>query len=90
MKEGCTHPADQERRTVYYILCGACNTVRIVTYCNYAQECHPRCTLASVCVQPARDRYHAPVPLAIEPALLEQARTRVEARGFTGQNQTHR
>jgi len=66
----CPHPADQERRTVYYLLCAACNTVRIVTYCNYAQECHPKCTLAAVCVQPARNRYHASITLQVEPALL--------------------
>jgi hypothetical protein len=76
----CPHPADQERRTVYYLLCAACNTVRIVTYCNYAQECHPKCTLAAVCVQPARSRYHANVPLQVEPPLLEAVRAAVEAR----------
>jgi len=78
MTEACTHPAEQERRTIYYLLCAACNTVRIVTYCNYAQECHPNCTLASVCVQAARNRYHARVPLAVEQALLEPLRLRRE------------
>ena len=66
----CTHPADQERRSVYYLLCGACKTVRMVTYCNYARDCHPHCTLARVCVQPARNRYHARVPCEVERALL--------------------
>ncbi len=65
---------------MYYLLCAACNRVRIVTYCNYAQECHPQCTLAGVCVQPARSRYHASVSLQVEPALLEAARASVEAR----------
>jgi len=84
MKLVCTHPADQEQRTIYYLLCGACNTVRIVTYCNFAQECHPQCSVAPVCVQPARQRYHAEVPLAVEPVLLAQA----WARGFVEQNQS--
>lgn len=76
----CSHPPDQERRTVYYLVCAACNTVRLVTSCNYAQECHPQCTLAAVCIQPVRSRYHARVPLAVEPRLLAAARASVEAR----------
>lgn len=65
----CTHPADQQARSVYYLLCGACKAVRLVSYCNYAQECHPECTLAPVCVQEARARYHAAVPLEVDPGL---------------------
>lgn len=76
----CPHPADQERRSVYYVLCAACNRVRIVTYCNYARECHAHCTLAAVCVQPARARYFAHLPIEVEPALREAARASLEAR----------
>ncbi len=76
----CPHPDDQQVRTVYYLMCGACKTIRIVTYCAYPTECHPQCTLASVCVQTARATYHAAVPLAVDPALLEAARASVEAR----------
>ena len=65
----CTHPEEQQVRSVYYLLCGACKAVRLVSYCNYAQECHPQCTLAAVCVQPARARYHAAVPLEVDPSL---------------------
>lgn len=65
----CTHPADQQARSVYYLLCGACKAVRLVSYCNYAQECHPECTLAPVCVQEGRARYHATVPLEVDPGL---------------------
>lgn len=83
----CAHPAAQERRSVYYILCAACNTVRIVTYCNYSQECHPQCSLAEVCVQPARNRYHASVSLRVAPALLDAARARLEARQSTEKTQ---
>jgi hypothetical protein len=76
----CPHPDDQQVRSVYYLMCGACKQVRLVTYCNYPEECHPRCTLAAVCVQPARARYHAAVPLEVAPALLEAARPTIEAR----------
>ncbi|MFQ5817522.1 MAG: hypothetical protein ACE5H2_06150 [Terriglobia bacterium] len=76
----CAHPAAQERRSVYYLLCGACTAVRIVTYCNYSQDCHPQCSLADVCVQPARNRYHASIPLRVDPALLDAARARQETR----------
>jgi len=65
----CTHPADQQVRTIYYLLCGACKQVRLVNYCNYAVDCHPACTLAAVCVQPARAKFHAAVPLQVEPGL---------------------
>lgn len=65
----CPHPAEQQQRTVYYLICGACKQVRVVYYCNYAAECHPQCTLASVCVQEARAKFHAAVPLAVEPGL---------------------
>lgn len=65
----CPHPADQQVRSVYYLLCGACKAVRLVNYCNYPQECHPECTLAAVCVQPARSKYHAQVPRQVEPGL---------------------
>jgi hypothetical protein len=82
----CPHPAEQERRSIYYLLCGACNSVRIVTYCNYAQECHPQCSLAGVCVQPARNRYHAHIPLRVEPSLLEAARARLQARAAGQEN----
>lgn len=76
----CPHPADQQVRTVYYLMCGVCKKIRIVTYCTYPTECHPQCTLAAVCVQPARARYHAAVPLAVEPELVEAARAVIEAR----------
>lgn len=65
----CPHPEDQQVRTVYYLMCGACKAVRLVNYCNYAQDCHPACTLAAVCVQEARSHYHASVPLQVEPSL---------------------
>ena len=67
----CPHPDDQQVRTVYYLMCGACKTIRLVSYCTYPAECHPKCTLAPMCVQPARSRYHEQVPLAVEPALRE-------------------
>lgn len=66
---GCPHPADQQVRSVYYLLCGACKQVRLVSYCNYSKECHPDCALAAVCVQEARARYHAAVPLQVESGL---------------------
>jgi len=75
----CPHPDDQQVRTVYYLMCSACKTIRLVSYCAYPAECHPKCTLEPVCVQPARERYHARVPLAVEPALLATARAPVEA-----------
>jgi hypothetical protein len=62
----CPHPGDQQVRTVYYLMCGACKQIRLVTYCNYATECHPECTLA--------------VPLEVPPDLLEASRAVVEAR----------
>lgn len=46
----CAHPAEQQQRTIYYLICGACQQVRLVAYCNYAAECHPECALAPVCV----------------------------------------
>lgn len=67
--EGCAHPAEQQVRTVYYVLCGACQRVRLVSYCNYAKDCHPECALAPVCAQPARAKFHAAVPVRIEPGL---------------------
>lgn len=73
----CPHPDEQQVRTVYYLLCGACKAIRLVSYCNYPVDCHAKCTLAAVCIQPARANYHAQVPLAVEPELLEAA---VEAR----------
>jgi len=76
----CPHPDDQQVRTVYYLLCGACKAIRLVTYCNYPVDCHPKCTLAAVCIQPARAKYHAQVPLAVEPALMEASRATIEAR----------
>lgn len=76
----CPHPGDQQGRTVYYLMCGACKEIRLVTYCNYATECHARCTLAAVCVQPARQRHHAKVPLQVPPDLLEASRAVIEAR----------
>jgi len=75
----CPHPDDQQVRSVYYLLCGACKLIRLVSYCNYAVDCHPDCALAPVCVQSARQKFHAAVPLAVEPALLEAARAAVEA-----------
>lgn len=65
----CPHPAEQQVRTVYYLICGACKAIRLVSFCNYAQECHAECTLPAVCVQEARARYHAQVPLQIDPEL---------------------
>ena len=62
----CPHPDHQQVRTVYYLMCSACKKVRGVYYCNYASECHSACTLASVCMQEARARYHAAVPLAVD------------------------
>ena len=76
----CPHPDDQQVRTVYYLMCGACKTVRLVTFCNYPIDCHAKCALAPVCVQAARAKYHAQVPLEVEPALLEAARTVIVAR----------
>jgi len=76
----CPHPADQQVRTVYYLMCGACKTIRMVTYCNYPVDCHAKCALAPVCVQPARAKYHAQVPLEVDPALVEVSRAAVEAR----------
>ena len=76
----CPHPDDQQVRTVYYLMCGACKTVRLVTYCNYPVDCHPKCALAAVCVQPARDKFHSAVPLAVRPELLEAARAVIEGR----------
>jgi hypothetical protein len=76
----CLHPDELQVRTVYYLLCGACKAIRLVTYCNYPVDCHAKCALAAVCVQPAREKYHAQVPLAVEPGLLEAARAAVEAR----------
>lgn len=80
LMNACPHPDDQQVRTVYYLMCGVCKTVRLVTYCNYSVACHPECALAAVCVQPARAKYHAQIPLAVEPALLEASRPVVEAR----------
>ncbi len=65
----CPHPEDQQVRTVYYLMCGACKKVRVVYYCAYPVDCNPPCVLAPVCVQPARNRYHADVPLEVEPGL---------------------
>ena len=65
----CAHPAEQQQRTIYYLICGACQRVRVVSYCNYAAECHPECALAAVCVQEARKTFHAAVPLQVEPGL---------------------
>jgi hypothetical protein len=65
----CPHPAEQQVRTIYYLLCGACKQVRLVNYCNYSADCHAQCTLAAVCVQPARAKFHAAVPLEVEPGL---------------------
>ena len=76
----CPHPDDQQVRTVYYLMCGVCKTIRLVTYCAYPVECHPKCTLAAVCIQPARAKYHAAVPLQVDRALLEAARPPIEAR----------
>jgi len=76
----CPHPDDQAVRTVYYLMCGACKQVRVVSYCNYSTECHPECQLAPVCVQPARQKYHSGVPLDVPPDLVEAARPRTESR----------
>lgn len=76
----CPHPEEQQVRTVYYLMCGACKAVRLVTYCNYPNECHRQCTLAPVCLQSAREKFHAAVPLAVDPALVEAARASIEAR----------
>jgi hypothetical protein len=65
----CAHPAEQQQRTIYYLICGACKQVRLVYFCNYPTECHPQCTLAPVCIQEARAHYHAAVPLQVEPGL---------------------
>ena len=65
----CAHPAEQQQRSIYYLICGACKQVRLVYFCNYAAECHPACALAPVCVQPARAKFHAAVPLQVEPGL---------------------
>lgn len=65
----CPHPDDQQVRTVYYLMCSACQQVRLVNYCNYPTECHPKCTLAGVCVQEARGRYHADVPVEVDSSL---------------------
>jgi hypothetical protein len=78
--ETCPHPDDQQVRTVYYLLCGLCKKIRLVTYCTYPAECHPECTLARVCVQPARERHHAQVPLEVAPELLATIQTTSEAR----------
>lgn len=78
--ETCPHPDDQVVRTVYYLMCGACKQVRMVSYCNYSDDCHPKCTLARVCVQPARAKFHAAVPLEVPPELAEAARPRTESR----------
>lgn len=76
----CSHPAGQQVRTVYYVLCGGCEKILLVSYCNYPTDCHPRCTLAPVCVQAARQNYHAQIPLEVPPNLLEAAHPRVESR----------
>jgi hypothetical protein len=76
----CSHPNDQQVRTVYYLMCGVCKQIRLVTYCAYPTECHPQCTLAPVCVQPARARHHAGVPLEVPPELVESARAVLEVR----------
>jgi len=76
----CAHPDDQIVRTVYYLMCGACKQIRMVSYCNYSDDCHPKCTLAPVCVQPARAKYHAAVPLEVPPELSDAARPRTESR----------
>ncbi len=34
--ETCLHPDDQAVRTVYYLMCGACKQIRMVSYCNYS------------------------------------------------------
>ncbi len=70
----CRHPAEQRVRTVYYTMCGACKKILMVTFCNYASECHPDCALAAACVQNARQSYHAEVALAVPPDLLPAAR----------------
>jgi hypothetical protein len=76
---GCIHRSDQQVRTVYYVQCGACGELLLVNYCNYSIDCHPSCVLAPVCVQPARQRYHAHVPLAVPRDLLQAARPGAEA-----------
>jgi hypothetical protein len=76
----CSHPSEQQVRSVYYVLCGLCKTVLLVSYCNYAQECHPHCSLPGVCLQSARERYHAAVPLQVPSAWGEAARARIESR----------
>lgn len=76
----CLHAAEQRVRTVYYLMCGACKKVLVVTYCNYPVECHPKCALAAVCVQPARERHHAQVPLEVSAELQEALRPTIEAR----------
>ena len=70
----CPHPDEQAVRTVYYLMCGACKRVRLVSYCNYAEDCHPKCTLAPVCIQPARAKYHAAVALEVPPELADPSR----------------
>ena len=69
----CQHPDDQIIRSIYYTLCGACKQVLIVTYCNYARDCHPDCTVASACVQDAREKHHADVTLMVPAELLSAA-----------------
>jgi len=81
--ETCLHPDDQAVRTVYYLMCGACKQIRMVSYCNYSDECHPKCTLAPVCVQPARAKYHAAVPLQVPAELAEAVRPRLPAAAGT-------
>ncbi len=76
----CPHPNDQQVRTVYYLMCGACKTIRLVTYCAYPVECHPQCTLGGVCIQPAREKYHSSVPLEVPQFLIDAARPTLEAR----------
>jgi hypothetical protein len=78
--EGCMHRSDQQVRTVYYVQCSACGDLLLVSTCNYSVDCHPSCALAPICIQGARQRYHAQVPLAVPRDLLEAARAREEAR----------
>lgn len=80
MTLSCTHPEEQQARTVYYLMCGGCKAIRLVTYCNYPTECHSKCGLAPVCVQPAREKFHAAVSLAVDATLIEAARATIEAR----------
>lgn len=76
----CNHPDEQLVRTIYYTMCGACQQILIVTYCNYPKDCHADCTLASACVQTARDKFHKGKTLTVPPDMLVAARARIESR----------